>query len=131
VIKPHADFLTATRKKRSSETWRAILHGRDILRRGLIKRVGPGSSINIWHGNWIPGALKLKPLLRQEHFIAERVDEVFIQGTRRWNEEMVRDSFVHWDAEEILKIKPGVRMMEDTIAWNYERTGIFSVRSAY
>lgn len=75
--------------------------------------------------------LVLDDIISEEHFIAERVDELFIQGTRRWNEEMVRDSFVHWDAEEILKIKPGVRMMEDTIAWNYERTGIFSVRSAY
>ncbi|RLN12708.1 hypothetical protein C2845_PM09G19940 [Panicum miliaceum] len=52
-------------------------------------------------------------------------------GTRRWNEELVRDSFVPWDAEAILKIKPDARMMEDTIAWNYKRTGIHSVRSTY
>ena len=80
-----------------------------------IKRVGPGNSINIWNDNWIPGALKLKPLLRQEHVIVEQVDELFIQGTRRWNEDLVRDSFVPWDAEEILKIKAGVRMVEDTV----------------
>ena len=43
----------------------------------------------------------------------------------------MRDSFVPWDAEEILKIKAGVRMVEDTVVWNYERTGIYSVRSAY
>ncbi|KAG2562686.1 hypothetical protein PVAP13_8KG400101 [Panicum virgatum] len=128
---PHGNFLSATRRKRSSETWHALLHGRDVLRRGLIKRVGPGNSINIWNDNWIPGALKLKPLLRQEHVIVEQVDELFIQGTRRWNEDLVRDSFVPWDAEEILKIKAGVRMVEDTVAWNYERTGIYSVRSAY
>jgi hypothetical protein len=38
-----------------------------------------------------------------------------------------------WDVEEILKIKPGTRMGqmgEDTIAWNYERTSLYSVRSA-
>ena len=34
---PHGNFLSATRRKRSSETWRALLHGRDVLRRGLIK----------------------------------------------------------------------------------------------
>ena len=39
---PNSDFLSATRKRRCSATWRSILHGRDILARGLIKRVGPG-----------------------------------------------------------------------------------------
>jgi hypothetical protein len=41
---------------------------------------------------------------------------------------------VIWDVEEILKIKPGTRMGqmgEDTVAWNYERTSLYSVRSAY
>ncbi|XP_062213692.1 uncharacterized protein LOC133914648 [Phragmites australis] len=31
---PNGDFLSATRKKRSSETWRSILHGKDVLKRG-------------------------------------------------------------------------------------------------
>lgn len=35
---PNGTILTATRRKKSSETWRAILHGRDILRRGVIKK---------------------------------------------------------------------------------------------
>ena len=39
---PNSDFLSATRKRRCSATWRSILHGRDILARGLVKRVGPG-----------------------------------------------------------------------------------------
>ena len=71
---PHGDFLTATWKKRSSETWWAMLHGQDVLRKGITKRVGPGNSINIWEDNWIPGALKLKPLIRQEHVNVEHVD---------------------------------------------------------
>ncbi|GJN28083.1 hypothetical protein PR202_gb16165 [Eleusine coracana subsp. coracana] len=37
---PHGNFLTATRKKKSSETWRAMLYGREILKKGLIKRIG-------------------------------------------------------------------------------------------
>ena len=52
---PNGEFLTANRKKRSSETWRAMLHEREALVKGIIKRVGPGSSINIWNDNWIPG----------------------------------------------------------------------------
>lgn len=47
---PNGDFLSATKKRRSSETWKSILHGRDVLQRGLIKRIGPGET-NIWREN--------------------------------------------------------------------------------
>jgi hypothetical protein len=30
---PNGDFLTATKKWRSSEMWRSILHGRDVLKK--------------------------------------------------------------------------------------------------
>lgn len=39
---PSSNFLSATKKRRSLATWWSILHGRDVLKRGLIKRVGPG-----------------------------------------------------------------------------------------
>jgi hypothetical protein len=120
---PHGDFLSASRKKRASETWRAVLYGRVVLLNGTIKRVGPGSTINIWNDNWLPGGVSLKPLvcLDEAHF--ESVDELFIPGTRSWREDLIRASFVPCDAEEILKICPSFRVQEDIIAWNYERNG--------
>lgn len=51
------------------------------------------------------------------------VDELFVPGTRVWNEQLVRQSFVSFDAEEILKIIPGSRLSEDVVAWAYERRG--------
>ncbi|PVH47609.1 hypothetical protein PAHAL_4G101000 [Panicum hallii] len=53
---PNSDFLGAKNRRRSSETWRAILYGRDVLYRGIIKRIGPGSSVNVWDDNWIPSS---------------------------------------------------------------------------
>jgi hypothetical protein len=47
---PNCVSLSATKKKRSSSTWRSIMHGRDVLARGVIKRVGPGD-INVWEDN--------------------------------------------------------------------------------
>ena len=58
------DFLSATRRRRSSETWRSILYGKDALLKGLIKRVGP-REFNTWKENWIPGLQSLKPLVCQ------------------------------------------------------------------
>lgn len=128
---PHGDFLSASRKKRASETWRVVLYGREVLLKGTIKRVGPGSTINIWNDNWLPGGVSLKPLVRLDEALFESVDELFIPGTRSWREDLIRASFVPCDAEEILKIRPNFRVQEDIIAWNYERNGLYSVRSAY
>jgi len=50
---PNGDFLTATKRRRCSETWRAILHRRDVLKKGLITRIGPGE-VDIWQDNWSP-----------------------------------------------------------------------------
>jgi hypothetical protein len=60
---PNGDFVSATRKKKSSETWHAILYGREALLKGLIKRIGPGI-INIWSERWI-GSSSSRHLLFQ------------------------------------------------------------------
>jgi hypothetical protein len=35
------------------------------------------------------------------------------------------------DAEEVLKIRLSERNYEDYIAWHYEKSGVFTVKSAY
>jgi hypothetical protein len=127
---PFCDFLSATKKRRSSATWRSILHGRDVLKRGLINRVGPGE-ISAWGDNWIPGSQSLRPLVRRSTAVTERVCDLFVSGTRVWDEEKVRKSFMALDVVEVLKIKPSVRLENDVLAWAFERNGIYSVRSAY
>jgi hypothetical protein len=44
---PNCDFLAATRTRMSSETWRAIRHGTEVLKKGMVYRVGPGTSVDI------------------------------------------------------------------------------------
>lgn len=48
-----------------------------------------------------------------------------------WNEEDERDSFMALEAEETLKIKPSAKLVEDVVAWAFEKNGVYSVRSAY
>jgi ribonuclease HI len=49
----------------------------------------------------------------------------------KWKEEIVRDLFREPDAKLILNIKLPSRPTEDFIAWFFEKSGVFSVRSAY
>lgn len=63
---PDGEFLTDTRKKKSSTVWKAMLHGRDALYRGVNKRIRPGTETNIWADNWVPVIKSLKPRVRLE-----------------------------------------------------------------
>ena len=72
-----------------------------------------------------------KPLLRMPEATAERVHDLFIPGTRCWNEGEVRKSFMTIEANEVLKIKPSMRLEEDVVAWAFEKNDCYSVRSAY
>jgi hypothetical protein len=128
---PNTDFLVATRWKKSSETWRAILHGWEVLKKGLIKRIGPRSSVNIWQDKWIPGILGSQLRVRLPGVMASTVDDLFQGDTRSWDADLVRQSFINLDAKDIPKIQPSQTMDEDVVAWAHERSGIFSVRSAY
>jgi hypothetical protein len=127
---PHSDFLLATKKKRSSATWLSILHGSDVLQKGLIKRVGPGD-FNVWQEKWIPGLRSMSPLVRLPTTNVEMVQDLFVPGTRVWDERIVRNSFMALEAAEVLKIKPSSRLQEDVTAWALERNGVYSVKSAY
>lgn len=77
--------MSARRKKNSSRTWRAILSGREALQRGLIKRVGNGTSIDVCKDPWIPDNLDHQPLGWKLSPSAQKVrDLMSVEGTG-WN----------------------------------------------
>jgi hypothetical protein len=43
-----------------SPTWTAIAYGLELLKEGLIWRIGDGRSERIWHDNWLPHGEELK-----------------------------------------------------------------------
>ena len=55
-------ILSATCPATASYTYRSILHCRDLLREGLVWRIGDRSKVSIHHSNWIPRSGSMKPL---------------------------------------------------------------------
>lgn len=58
----NGDFLNAGLGSRPSHTWRAIIEGREILKLGIIRRIGSGKDTFIWDDNWIPRDWMLRPI---------------------------------------------------------------------
>jgi hypothetical protein len=55
----------------------------------------------------------------------------FLSPDGTWNTELLQRWFLPIDVHEILKIRPSTRNEADFIAWNPEKSGVFTVRSAY
>jgi hypothetical protein len=61
----------------------------------------------------------------------KRVNSLLGNSLNGWNEDLVNSTFFPHDAAEILKIRVPTNSNDDTIAWHYENTRIFSVKSTY
>jgi hypothetical protein len=62
------DFMEWSRRKKASHTWRSILAGKDVLKYGLIRRIGDGSATKIWEDRWIPNHFSGGPIaIHQDH----------------------------------------------------------------
>jgi hypothetical protein len=49
---------------------------------------------------------------------------------REWDEQMLNECMYPHDMAEVLKIRLSERLQSNHIAWFYDQTGIFTVRSA-
>src|SRR3954468_14755634 len=55
-------ILAVTCPVGASYTYCSILHGRDLLREGIIWRIGDGTKILVHHDHWIPRNGAMAPL---------------------------------------------------------------------
>lgn len=102
-----------------------------MLIQGLIRRTGAGESTNIWATNWLPKEGLLRPIRSNQANAPQLVSELIDATTATWDQQKLHDFFTPPDIEVILGIPLNTRRQEDFWAWNHERSGIFSVRSAY
>lgn len=98
-----SDFLNSSRKKHASHTWRAILAGKEVLQRGMIRRIGDGSSTNIWLDRWIPKHFNAKLLTPMDGQDVQMVADL-LTDSGNWNEELIRGIFIPVDVNAILRI---------------------------
>ena len=102
-----------------------------MLLQGLIRRVGDGVSTRIWQDNWIPRNGTMRPIACLSANPPQLVSDL-INGTNApWRKELVEQFFIAADSNIILGIPLSTRRMADFWAWNHEKSGVFSVRSAY
>jgi hypothetical protein len=93
--------------------------------------VGSGESINIWKDSWIPSSPNRKILSPRSECILTKVHELIDPSSGTWDEDLIRSIFHQVNAQRILLIPLTSNGFNDFIAWHYNRSGVFSVKSAY
>lgn len=61
----------------------------------------------------------------------EIISSLLLPGKRKWNVALVRNQFLHVDAETILNTHIPQRVVVDRVVWASASNVIFTVKSAY
>jgi hypothetical protein len=131
VYFPGKDFLAAEVGPSPSRIWRAIMEGKEVLCQGLIRRIGTGEMTEIWDMNWLPRNGLLRPVTSCIADPPRHVSELIDQTSFSWDQQLLQQIFTPIDVEVITNIPLSTRRQEDFWAWHYEKSGLFSVGSAY
>ena len=102
-----------------------------MLAQGIIRRIGTGESTKIWTTNWLSRDGLLRPLSPVAVDPPQVVSELIDPTMASWDRQKLIRFFNPIDVEVICSIPLSTRRQDDFWAWQYERKGTFSVRSAY
>jgi hypothetical protein len=90
---PNCSILEANVSDGISYSWRSILKGVQLLKKGLIWRVGDGARINIWNDMWLNREGSRQPITPRGHCLLTYVAELIDPHTGQWDEELVKQTF--------------------------------------
>ena len=113
--------------KRPSYARRSLLFGRELLNKGIKKRVGDGNSIFVWSDRWIEddsdGYGFRAPWIKNLMFDANlKVSNLIDFSARRWNRVALEDLFVPSDVRILLQNQPVVSK-QDFWSWKLTKVG--------
>lgn len=109
----------------------AVIDGRGILKQGIIRLIGNGSTADVWETNWLPMVGPMHPITSLTPNTPRMVSELIDATTASWRKDLIRLVFLPFDADAIMAIPLCTRNVEDFWSWSSERSGNFTVKSAY
>ena len=119
---PDTTILEAELGHHPSQIGRPVLDGRVTMRLGIVRRIGDGTTTNIWTHYWIP---RVRPIRAMVDNPPQTVSELIAASSASWKEVLVHQVFTPLDAESVLKIPLCTRQVEEFWAWAGDPRGIF------
>lgn len=98
----NSSLLEAMPKTGMSYTWRSVLRGLEIMKQGMLWRVGDGGDLKIWDDPWLPRDFSRRPITPRGSNILTYVEELIGPITGSWDEELVKDIFWEEDSDYLV-----------------------------
>lgn len=103
---------------------------REGIAKGIRRKVGNGSTINIWEDAWLPDNPEGKVTSSKPEGCELRKVEELIRNFR-WNYPLIVRTFNKKDADSIIKIPVSLAGREDSNFWVHSTTGQYTVKLGY
>jgi hypothetical protein len=114
--KYYLNLLDTSFTQNCSQTWWGILHGLELLKQGVMWRIGDGSKVNIWWSNWIPRDTGFKISGRRSYSL-KWVSQLMKERYLEWDTIVLNRFFWTHDVQEIKKIPLAMDKNEVLLAW--------------
>ena len=128
----NASLLEPIHSSFPSYGWRSIVSARSLVSKGLIKRVGSGSSISVWNDPWL-STTRPRPANKNHHIFDPdlTVDSLIDSTSRTWNSHTLRAMMDPQDVKIIESIPLSKTQMVDRDGWHFTNNGKYTVESGY
>ena len=104
--------------------------GKELIELGSRWRVGNGWSISIYKDRWIPRLSTFK--IMTFSILGDKAPvSVLKLRDGSWNVDVVKGSFSREEANAILGLPCSNVELEDSLLWQFEKSGNYSMRSGY
>lgn len=115
-----------------SYAWQSILKARKVISMGMRWRIGDGKSINIYNENWLPGRGSAKVVSPHVHALeGAQVAALINLDTRTWNQNMLQQHFLSFEAYHINTIPLCWTVQNDCLIWPACNSGEYSIKTGY
>jgi hypothetical protein len=120
---PDGNLLTAKPVTGMSYVWRSILKGLEVLKKGIIWRIGDGTDVKIWEDPWFPGNITRQPSTHKGDHDLVMVSELINHSSCTWKRDLIAQHFLPNDIHTICSI-PLREHSEDFLAWHFDNREI-------
>jgi hypothetical protein len=122
-------FLETQVNPLSSWVWKGLLKNIKVVELGACRTISEGANIQVWNSPWIPSMPSFKP--RPNENLVDLPDfsvaDLFLPGSRSWNEDLLQDLFDPATVQSILQIHIPRTSNGDKWSWIPSLSGTFSV----
>ena len=129
---PDCSIFYAKDSSTGSYAWKSIIGARDVIRKGMVWRIGTGEAVRIKEDRWLPGRANCSVISPLPSMAPEvKVSSLIDPDKVAWRTEVVQQLFMPHEADIILGIPLSIHRPDDCIIWAHTPSGMFTTCSAY